>query len=168
MKKWENKYDKLEYDIANQKVFILCRIDRKTWESRKNSMKKFNETWISPGTTVVKKDRLKKHINSGPHKQTVELGIKRNLGAASYTQEIIEKTLIGHGLKKMYTSDRKALQYNFNSAYYLALKGRPFTDFPELLTLKEKIVSKIFVKLILQIMLAQNSQLYCRSYQRLP
>ena len=36
------------------------------WESRINSMKNFNETWISPGTMVVEKDSLKKHINSAP------------------------------------------------------------------------------------------------------
>ena len=51
---------------------------------------------------------------------------------------MIEKTLIGHDLKKMCTDDRKALEHKFNSAYYLALKERPFTDFPELLTLQEK------------------------------
>ena len=73
-------------------------------------MKNFNETWISPGPTVIEKDSLKKHINSALDKQAVELGIKRNLGAASYTQEIIEKTLIGHGLKKMCTDDQKALE----------------------------------------------------------
>ena len=86
-------------------------------ESRINFMKNFNETWISPGTRVVKKDSLKKHINSALHKQAVELGIKRNLGTASFTQKIIEKTPIGHGLKKMFTDDRKALEYKFNGAY---------------------------------------------------
>ena len=78
-------------------------------------MKNFNETWISPGATVVEKDSLKKHINSELNKQTVELGNKRNLRAASYTQEIIEKMPIGHGLKKMCTDDRKALKYKFNT-----------------------------------------------------
>ena len=77
-------------------------------------------------------------INSASHEQAVELGIKRNLGDASYTLEIIEKTPTGHGLKRMYRDDRKHLEYKFNSAYYLALKERPFTDFPELLTLQEK------------------------------
>ena len=56
-----------------------------------------NEIWISTGTTV----------NSAPHKQVVELGIKRNFEAASCAQEIIEKMSIGHGLKKkMCTDDR--------------------------------------------------------------
>ena len=49
----------------------------------------------------------------------------------------------------MCTDDRKALECKFDSAYYLALKERPFTDFPELSTLQEKMVSKISVKLIL-------------------
>ena len=49
----------------------------------------------------------------------------------------------------MCTEDRKALECKFDSAYYLALKERPFTDFPEFLTLEEKMVSKTLVKLIL-------------------
>ena len=72
---------------------------------------------------------MKKRINSAPHKQTVELGIKNNARAAVYTQEIIEKTATGHGLKKMCTDVKKALEYKFNSVYYLVLKGRPFSDF---------------------------------------
>ena len=95
-------------------------------------------------------------MNSASHEQAVELGIKRNLGDASYTLEIIEKTPIGHGLKRMCRDDKKHLEYEFNNAYYLAMKGRPFTDFPELLTLQEKMVSKILVKLILLTMLAKN------------
>ena len=101
-------------------------------------MKNFNETWISLGNMVVKKVSLKKHTHSASYKQAVKLGNERNLGAASYTQEVIEKTPTGHGLKKMCTDDRKALEYKFNSSYYLALKERPFTDFPELLILQEK------------------------------
>ena len=86
VKKWENEFKwKLEYDKANQKVFRLRCIDCRTWESRINLMWNFNETWISPGTTIVEKDSLKKHINYAPHKQALELGDKRNLGAASYT-----------------------------------------------------------------------------------
>ena len=77
-------------------------------------------------------------INSAPHEQAVELSIKRNLEDASYTLEIIEKTSIGHGLRRMCRDDRKHLEYKFHSAYYLTIKGRPFTDFPELLTLQEK------------------------------
>ena len=50
---------------------------------------------------------MKKRINSAPHKQTVELGIKNNVRAAVYTQEIIEKTATGHGLKKMCTDVKK-------------------------------------------------------------
>ena len=63
----------------------------------------------------------------------------------------------------MCTDDSKALEYKFNSAYYLAQKERLFTDFPERLTqLQEKKVSKISVKLTLQITLEQNSQIILR------
>ena len=32
----------------------------------------------------------------------------------------------------MYTDDRKALEYKFNSVYFLPPKERLFSDFPEL------------------------------------
>ena len=77
-------------------------------------------------------------INSAPHKQALEVGIQRNLGDVFYRQEIIEKTPIRHGLKRMCRNDRKYVEYKFNSVYYLPMKERPFTDFPQLLTLQEK------------------------------
>ena len=95
-------------------------------------------------------------INSAPHKQAVELGIKRNLWDDSYMREIIEKMPIRHDLKSMCRDNRKHLEYKFNSAYYLAMKKRPFTDFPELLNLQEKIASKTLVKLTLLTTLANN------------
>ena len=49
-----------------------------------------------------------------------------------------EKMPIGYGRKRMCRDDRKHLEYKFNSAFYLAIKGRPFTEFPELLTMQEK------------------------------
>ena len=78
-------------------------------------------------------------INPAPNKQSLEVGIQRNLGDVFYTQEIIERTPIRHGLKRMCRDDRKHLEYKFNSTYYLAMKEKSFTDFPELLTLQEKI-----------------------------
>ena len=38
----------------------------------------------------------------------------------------------------MCTEDKKALEIKFNSAYYLAKKERPFTDYPDILRLQEK------------------------------
>ena len=38
----------------------------------------------------------------------------------------------------MCRNDRKYVEYKFNSVYYLPMKERPFTDFPQLLTLQEK------------------------------
>ena len=52
----------------------------------------------------------------------------KNLGTAYYTQEIIKETRIGHSLKKMWVDDRKAIEYKFKSAYYLALKERRFSN----------------------------------------
>ena len=41
-------------------------------------------------------------------------------------------------LTKMATCDNQVLENRFNSAYYLAKKERPYSDFPDLIELQEK------------------------------
>ena len=41
-------------------------------------------------------------------------------------------------LTKMATCDNQVLENHFNSAYYLAKKERPYSDFPDLIELQEK------------------------------
>ena len=38
----------------------------------------------------------------------------------------------------MYGQDMESLKIEFNTAYYLAKKERPFTDLPDLLSLQKK------------------------------
>ena len=70
------------------------------------------------------------------------------MGASSFADEIIKSSPIEHGLTKMATHDKEALENCFNSAYYLAKKERPCSDFPDLIELQEK-----------------NGVKYCKSYR---
>ena len=73
VKKWENEFNcNLEYDINGDKVYRMRCKDCKRWESRISSMKNFSNVWISPGSSSVEKDSVKKHVNSLPHKQAIQ------------------------------------------------------------------------------------------------
>ena len=63
-------------------------------------MKNFNETWTSPGATVVEKDSLKKHINSELHQLTVELGNKRNPGLLLTLKKSLRKCQLDMAYRK--------------------------------------------------------------------
>ena len=70
------------------------------------------------------------------------------MGASSFADKIVKSSPIGCGLTKMATRNKEVLENHFNSAYYLAKKERPYSDFPDLIELQEK-----------------NGVKYCRSYQ---
>ena len=60
------------------------------------------------------------------------------MGASSFAEEIVKSSPIRRGLTKMATRDKEVLENRFNSAYDLAKKERPYSDFPDLIELLEK------------------------------
>ena len=60
------------------------------------------------------------------------------MGASNFAGEIVKSSPIGRGLTKMATHDKEVLENCFNSAYYLAKKEGPYSDFPDLIELQEK------------------------------
>lgn len=84
------------------------------------------------------KDSVQKHTNSQQHKEAVELKKRSEMGAEVYAQSVLTTTPIGSGLRKMAASDKKNLRVKFNTAYYVAKKERPFSDYPDLLKLQLK------------------------------
>lgn len=139
VKKWEKELNcQLEYDVINGKVHQMICKDCKRWELRINKMAKFSLAWIRPGTKTVEKDSLVKHLSSEQHKTAKNLSRSSELGAEVYMERVIENTPIGRGLKKMHEKDKKSLEIKFNTAYYLAKKERPYSDYNDLLTLQIK------------------------------
>ena len=138
VKKWEKEFEaEFEYDLRGGKVCTLRCLTCKRWEPRIRSLKNFSPKWISPGSTTIDKDCVKKHIQSLQHQEAVKITKKSLLGDV-YKQLVVEKTPIGQGLKRMCESDRKSLNVKFNCAYYLAKQERPYRDYSDLLSLHEK------------------------------
>ena len=63
---------------------------------------------------------------------------KRQLGAVGCKEKVVKDTPIGRGLTKMGEKDLETLRICFNSAYYLLKQERPFSDYPNLITLQHK------------------------------
>ena len=131
-KKWESLFlCCLEKKTEKGKVVILkC-------EERITCIKGFSQNWIV-GTSSVKKDSLEKHIKGDPHKYVANLFNEESMGASSFADEVVKSSPIGRCVTKMTTPDKEVLENHFNSAYYLAKKERPYSNFPDLIDLQEK------------------------------
>ena len=83
---------------------------------------------------------MKKHVeNCDAHEEVIRLSKLADMGVEDYTQEVLETTPIGGGIKKMMSpNDKITMTIKFNMAYYLAKKERPFSDFEDLLALQGK------------------------------
>ena len=138
VKKWESLFlYSLEKKIEYGKVVMLkCKMCIK-YEERITSIRGFSRNLIV-GMSFVEKDSLEKHIKGDPHKYAANLFNKQSMGASSFGDKIIKSSPIGHGLTKMATRNKKVLENCFNSAYYLAKKERPYSDFPDLIELHKK------------------------------
>ena len=118
-------------------MFFSCTVCKR-WEKRIKSMKNLSSTWISPGSESVTKDSVEKDVEGEQHLAAVDHAQRSLLGGAAYHAKVIEETPIGRGLKKMCEKDKEMMRTRFNSAYYLAKREHPFTDFPDLLVLNDK------------------------------
>ena len=87
------------------------------------------------GTNKFRKDPLYKHEKSTCHIACVNhqcyLDSKGKLGSAT-------STAIGRGILALHEKHRKRLMILFNTAYGLAKKNIPFTDFPTVCSIQEK------------------------------
>lgn len=105
------------------------------FSTRIHSIAGFSESWVN-GTTSVKLDSLKKHIQGRAHQHAKQLFDQNTLGDVFSTQ-IVKESPIGRGLKKMAEIDRNVMLTRFNTAYYLAISERPYSDAEDIITLNE-------------------------------
>ena len=108
------------------------------WEKRICSITNFSYNYIRPGTTSIKKDSIKSHCLSEPHKRAGDLELKSKLGAIPYMESVIENTPIGRSIRRMCGEDENASRVLFKSTYYLVKQERPLSNFPNVLKLQEK------------------------------
>lgn len=138
VQKWEKEFKcSFTKEIKNRKVVsVKCDLCVK-YVSRLRNLRSFTPIWVT-GSTSVKKDSVKKHVNGEAHLMAVDLDMKESLGASRFNEKIVESSPIGQGLAKMAESDKETMRVCFNTVYYLAKLERPFSDFPQLLSLQQK------------------------------
>ena len=80
--KWGKEFGtKFDCDFHGKDVIgIRCTVYGK-WEKRINLIKNVSYTFIRPGTVSVKKDTIKIHCLSDPHKVATNLERKSKMGA---------------------------------------------------------------------------------------
>ena len=60
------------------------------------------------------------------------------MGSSAFAQQVVQSSAIGRVLVKMATRDKEVLKDRFNTAYYLAKKECPNSEFTKLLELQGK------------------------------
>ena len=84
------------------------------------------------------------HVSTDSHKCATEAkeneqatNAGRSILMCKITLEVPADSPISSGLKKMGVKEKQALTKLHDVAYYIALKGRPFTDFKDLIDLEK-------------------------------
>ena len=131
---WKDLKVKLSEDLEGDFVTkVKCMLCTKHVNSIKHC-KTFTQIWIN-GSKSVKKDSIQKHLNREAHNKLEQ---KKQLGAVGCKEKVVKDTPIGRGLTKKGEKDLETLRICFNSAYYLLKQERPFSDYPNLITLQHK------------------------------
>lgn len=138
VQKWEKDLNvKLDKVIERGVVIkVKCFLCKKHLDSIK-TLRNFSSIWID-GSNSVKKDSIQKHLSGEAHKRASELELRETLGGAAFNEKVVKETPIGKGLSKMAKKDLETLRICFNSVYYLVKQERPFSDYPNLISLQHK------------------------------
>ena len=137
---WRQTYEWLEITERNTMICKIC-------VSQKEQI--FLENPSSPmgfihGASNFKSFALKEHSTSECHRTGVEEAKHQEAIASGISlppkhavQSIPEDSAIASGLQKMGEKERSWLKKLMDVAYFIALKGRPFTDFKDLIDLEK-------------------------------
>lgn len=83
------------------------------------------------GTSNIKKESVKYHLKSECHRKAIETKTVKERAAKNVLNPIEE------GMMKMEKNVFERMEKLFRTAFFVAIKERPFTDFPSLLELQE-------------------------------
>ena len=91
-KEFETKFD---CDLSGEDVIRLhCTLCSK-WEKCICSITNFSCNYIRPGTTFIKKESIKLHCLSEPHKRAADRELKSKLGAVQYMESVLRTCQFG-------------------------------------------------------------------------
>ena len=114
-----------------------------TYEEKLKSCKNFNSTFIE-GSQNFRLSAVKSHITNDMHTKALLLHGKEKAEKAGerFVTNLTPSgsTLIGESLKKagqLREEDRSYLEKLFQVSYYIAIKGRPYNNFEDLVKLEK-------------------------------
>ena len=137
-KSWKTANPHLAFDREK----MWCTICTK-FEDKLKSCKNFNVTFIE-GSQNFRLSAVKQHASSEMHDKALRLNDQEEAEKAGerYVTNLNPSgpTAIGESLKKankLQEQDREYLEKLFEVSYYIAVKGRPYSDFEDLVKLEK-------------------------------
>lgn len=137
LREWKERFDWLV--VKDEK--LIC----KTCVSQKSKIKldrKYNPAFVN-GSTNYKRSALKEHEEVESHIRAVReqkhedsLNAGKSLPKEKVTFFAPVNAPIKIGMDKMQANEREGLKKLFNTAFYIAQKGRPFTDYEDIIALQ--------------------------------
>ena len=135
--KWKIDFPWLDFSNNGMKCLLCCE-----WLKAIESSKNFNDRFII-GCTNYRLSAVKDHAKSDIHLTSTKKKDKENAEKAGekyrekVTVKIPDNCPIVKGLNKASVKERESLYKLFEVAYFIAKKGRPFSDYHDFLELEK-------------------------------
>ena len=140
LEKWRKKYEWLVITERNTMVCEIC-VSQKEKILLKNPS---SQMAFITGTTNFKTSALKDHARSECHATGISetehqkaLAVGDSLPPKHVVHEVPTNSAIATGMQKMNEKERTGVKKLMDIAYFIALKGRPFTDFKDHIELEK-------------------------------
>ena len=140
LEKWKKTHNWL---VITENKTICCKVCVSQKEKIILKLPSLNMGFIN-GSTNFKLSALKEHAESAGHKTGLAEAMHeeailqgKSLPIKHVVQEVPENCAIASGLQKMGEKERSGLKKLFDIAHFIALKGRPFTDFKDHIELEK-------------------------------
>ena len=135
LKKWTAEFKWLE--IRENRMY--CRLCTK-WQKKLASCRNYSDAFITKGSNNWQRSAVNEHNTSAMHSDANGHENREILGD-QFRKHVVHTIPEDNPLKqcfaRMSENERHMLVRSFEVAYYLAKKGRPYSDFPELIELEK-------------------------------
>ena len=135
LKKWTTEFKWLE--IRDNRMY--CRICTK-WQKKLASCRNYSDAFITKGSNNWQRSAVNDHNMSAMHSDANDHENRETLGD-QFRKHVVHIIPDGNPLKqcfaRMSENERQMLVRSFEVAYHLAKKGRPYSDFAELIELEK-------------------------------
>lgn len=135
--KWQSAYPWLGFSADGMKCTLCCE-----WKKKIENSKNFSDRFVV-GCNNYRISAVQDHGKSEMHLKSIEENDKKNAEDAGETfrkrvvTSIPENSPLLNSLKKASAKERESLIKLFDVAYLIAMKGRPYTDYPDYIELEK-------------------------------